>query len=279
MPRTVVITGCSTGFGHVTALHLARGGWRVFATVRQEAHMARLSDEAVSHGLEDRLIPLLCDITQQPSIDRLHQEVAKHTPVLDALVNNAGTGYPAPLELLPVSDLRAQLEVNLVGHLAVTQALLPLLKAARGTIVNVSSISGRVAYPINGAYSISKFGLEAMSDVLRLELAHFGVKVVVIEPGSSPTAIWETSLQRGRGLVDGASAYAPLAAAFEQLAAREAAGGFRPGLFADTVQRIIESPRPAARYPVPGSIAVLIALRRLLPDWLWDLGLRRFLRW
>ena len=278
---TVVITGCSTGFGRVTAAFLAERGWRVLATVRQEAQRAELLAEAAGRGYGDRLIPLICDITRPADVERLAQAVAAHGPALNALVNNAGTAYPGPLELLPVADLRAQLEINLLGHFAVTRALLPALKAARGMIINVSSVGGRVAFPLHGPYTMSKFALEAMSDVLRLELAPFGVKVVIIAPGASPTAIWDTSLGRAKAspMYAGLADYAPLAAAVERFARRGAAGGFPPELFARTVYRILNNRRPAAIYFVPRSAALVVAARRLAPDWLWDWAVRRILRW
>lgn len=198
MPKTMVITGCSSGLGRATALHFAALGWQVWATVRKEADLTSLLVEAMSQGWGERLVPVLCDITQAEQVARLARVVADATPTLDVLVNNAGTGYPGPLEFLPIADLRAELELNTLAHLAVTQALLPLLKPARGTLINVSSVGGRIVYPINGAYHMSKFALEAMSDALRVELAPSGVRVVIVEPGSSPTSIWTTSLERGQ---------------------------------------------------------------------------------
>jgi NAD(P)-dependent dehydrogenase (short-subunit alcohol dehydrogenase family) len=279
--KTVVITGCSSGFGRLAAHHLARHGWLVFATVRKQADQRALLTEAGSQRHRQCLHVVQCDITSAGDIERLRQAVSAQTHVLDALINNAGTGFPAPLELLPLDDLRAQFEVNLVGHLAVTQALLPALKAARGTIINVSSIGGRIAYPVNGAYHLSKFALEALSDSLRVELAPFGVKVVVVEPGSSPTGIWETSLQRGGELeltID-TQAYAPLVKAVRAAARSNLALGFPPQQFAEVVRRILENPNPAPRYAIPFWVGWIIALRRWLPDRLWDYGVRRVLRW
>jgi NAD(P)-dependent dehydrogenase (short-subunit alcohol dehydrogenase family) len=279
--KTILITGCSTGFGRATALYLAERGWRVVATVRQETHRAELSAQAAANGWPDRLLPILCDITQPAGVDCLAPAVAEHGPGLDALLNNAGTAYAGPLELLPLADVRAQLEINLFAHLAVTKALLPALKAARGTIINVSSIGGRMTFPINGSYHMSKFALEAMSDVLRLELAHFGVKVVIVAPGSSPTAIWDTALRRTHGspMFSDLGEYAALAAAIEQRARQSAAGGFPPELFSRLVLDILNSRRPAPIYFIPRSAGLIVAARRLVPDRLWDWAVRRMLRW
>lgn len=282
MPKTIVITGCSSGFGRVTALHLAQQGWRVFATVRKEADRESLLAEATNRGCAASLMPVLCDITNPEQVAALERTVAEATPRLDALLNNAGTAFPAPLELIALDELRSQLEVNVVGQVAVTQALLPLLKAARGTIINVTSVGGRVAMPVIGAYNASKFAMEALSDVLRVELAPFGVRVVVIEPGGSATAIWETSQNRAAGLTQqdaNHNPYAPLIATVQNYFNREAARGFPPQLFADTVLKILSQSHPRTRYPIPGQVGRMIRLRTLLPDWLWDRTLRRSLRW
>jgi NAD(P)-dependent dehydrogenase (short-subunit alcohol dehydrogenase family) len=281
VPQSVVITGCSSGFGRVTALHLAQHGWQVFATVRRETDRDDLLAEAQDLGCRERLAVLLCDITRDEQVRKLAAVLTGAAARLDALVNNAGASFPAPLELLPLDTLRAQLEINVVGQLAVTQALLPLLKAARGTIINVSSDSGRVVFPITGAYHMSKFALEAMSDALRIELAPFGVRVVVLEPGASLTAIWATSRQRalaGMTKID-TSAYLPLIEAVEQAADRRARAGFPPQAFAETVLKVLNSPHPHVRYAIPWQTGALIAFRRLLPDAGWDWLVRRALRW
>jgi NAD(P)-dependent dehydrogenase (short-subunit alcohol dehydrogenase family) len=244
--KTVVITGCSTGFGRVTALYLAERGWRVLATVRQEAHRAELLAEAEQAGLGDRLMPVVCDITRPDDVEHLARAVAENGSSLGALVNNAGTAYAGPLELLPLEEVRAQLEINLFAQLAVTKVLLPALKAARGTIINVSSIGGRVTFPLHGPYHMSKFALEAMSEVLRLELAPFGVKVVIVAPGSSPTAIWDTGLRRAHAspIFSDLGDYATLADAIERRAKQSAVSGFPPEVFARTVFHIVNNPGP-----------------------------------
>jgi NAD(P)-dependent dehydrogenase (short-subunit alcohol dehydrogenase family) len=279
MPRSIVITGCSSGFGRAAALRLVRAGWRVFATVRQDAHAANLSAES---GADALLHPVVCDITCAADLARLRSLVQSATERLDALVNNAGTGFPGPLALLPLDDVRAQLEINTVAQLGVTQALLPLLQAARGLLINVSSVGGRVTFPLNGAYHMSKWALEAMSDVLRVELAPFGVKVVVIEPGSSPTAIWDTSLNRAAdagGVRRDWGDYARLASSVERAARAGAAAGFPPEHFAVLLLRILNARRPRPRYVLGADAARLILLRRFLPDALWDWGVRRALGW
>src|SRR2546423_8763736 len=182
--RGVVVTGASRGIGAAIARDLAARSFRVFGTVRREQDGAPL--EAA------RVVPVLMDVTDAASIARARDEVTRALAgaPLAALVNNAGIPSAGPLELVPLDQLRHVLEVNLVGAVAVTQAFLPLLKAARGGIVNISSGAGRGALPFIGPYAASKFGLEAISDSLRRELSPFGVRVIVIEPGTFKTAIW-----------------------------------------------------------------------------------------
>jgi NAD(P)-dependent dehydrogenase (short-subunit alcohol dehydrogenase family) len=279
--KTIVITGCSSGFGRQTALYLANQGWQVFATVRKEVDQANLQEEAVKQDGQGQLTVLICDITRPDEIAALAQAVAAATFHLDALLNNAGTAFASPLELISLDDFRAQLEINVVAHLGVIQAFLPLLKTARGTIINISSISGRIATPIMGAYAASKFALEALSDTLRVELAPFGVKVVIIEPGSSPTSIWETGRQRAARKLEEQreGTYRQLLNIFEKLALNSARKGFPPQLVADAVLRILTSRHPRARYAVPLSARLGISLRQILPDRLWDRQLRRVLKW
>jgi len=279
--KTIVITGCSSGFGRQTALHLAQGGWQVFATLRQASDQADLLAESTRQSCQQYLTPVICDITRPEQVAALAQTVSTVTSHLDALLNNAGTAFGAPLELLALDDLRAQFEVNTVAQLGVIQAFLPLLKAARGVIINVSSLSGRIAFPLMGAYSASKFALEALSDALRVELAPFAVQVVLIEPSSSPTGIWRTSSSRAAVKLDEHrdGPYAPLLSVFEKIATRSSQVGFPPQLFAETVESILTTRRPRSRYIIPLSARLEIFLRRMLPDRLWDNQVRRALKW
>src|SRR5215213_5395948 len=178
---TVLVTGASTGIGEATVLRLKTLGFDAIGAVRKDADAERLEERGV------RTVRI--DVTDAGQIAAAREELGD-VP-LAGLVNNAGIAVAAPLEYLPIDRLRQQLEVNLIGQVAVTQALLPLLRAAAGRIVNVSSIGGRIALPLAGPYAASKFGLEAVSDSLRRELRHLGVDVVVIEPGGIKTPIWK----------------------------------------------------------------------------------------
>jgi NAD(P)-dependent dehydrogenase (short-subunit alcohol dehydrogenase family) len=191
----VLITGTSTGIGKATALHLDRLGFRVFATVRNENDAQALCAEA-----SERLVPLLMDVTDQASIDQAKEEVGQAVgdAGLAGLVNNAGVGFLAPLEFLPLDELRWMFEVNVYGLLAVTQAFLPLLRQKRGRIVNISSTASLFVAPFHGPYSAAKLGVNGLSNALRLELKPHGVQVSVVVCGSIKTPIWE----KGEHLAD-----------------------------------------------------------------------------
>jgi len=188
--KSVVITGASKGIGRAAALHMDQLGWRVFAGVRKDADAESLKREA-----SERLTPIMVDVTREETIISAAEQVTEIVgdAGLHGLVNNAGIAVPAPLEFIPIDELRWQLEVNLIGQVAVTQKLIPLLRQARGRIINMSSIAGRVVLPINSPYHISKYALEAMNDALRLELVPWDIEVVAIEPGAIKTPIWETT--------------------------------------------------------------------------------------
>ncbi|GHO88968.1 SDR family oxidoreductase [Dictyobacter formicarum] len=292
--QTILITGCSSGFGRCTALDLARRGWHVFATVRKEADSASLLEEAEQQRCRNNITPFLCDITQREQVEKLRDDIKEilqaeqqsasrgETPRLDALLNNAGTAYGGPIEIMPLEDVRAQFEINVFAHVGVTQLFLPLLKAARGKIIFVSSVSGRISVPVTGVYSASKYALEGLCDALRLELAPFGVRVSIIEPASSPTSIWKTSLQRSfehLGAAKDSSPYARLLKMAEKSATQSSQTGFPVQKFSDTVVRILDSSHPWARYSVPFSAALLILLRRFLHDLVWDCLIRLAMRW
>jgi NAD(P)-dependent dehydrogenase (short-subunit alcohol dehydrogenase family) len=265
----VVVTGASSGIGAAIARELASRGFRVFGTVR------RLADGQAL--VSARVVPVILDVTDGASIARARAEVEHAlagTP-LGALVNNAGIPAAGPLELFPLEELRRVLEVNLVGAVAVTQAFLPLLKAARGRIVNISSVAGRGALPFMGPYAASKFGLEAISDSWRRELVPFGVRVIVIEPGTFRTRIWEKvesmDLARYRGTV-----YAPVIERFRRGALRSAEQAPPPDRVARTVARALATRRPPLRVVVSAHSWVDRLVLRL-PDRLIDWVIARAL--
>ena len=194
---TVLISGCSTGIGRACALELDRRGYRVYAGVRKQDDARQLRDNA-----SDRLTPVMLDITDDGMVADVVQQVRDETGSrgLDALINNAGIVTAFPLEVLPIDELRRQFEVNVFGHLAVTQKCLGLLRKSRGRIINISSTSAFVAAPYVGAYAASKHALEALTDALRVEQRHFGITISLIEPGDVNTPIWQKSRQASDAL-------------------------------------------------------------------------------
>jgi NAD(P)-dependent dehydrogenase (short-subunit alcohol dehydrogenase family) len=236
-------------------MRLAAAGWHVYAGVRTPGEAP------------DGTAEVLLDVTDPEAIGRLRVDR------LDGLVNNAGIAVAAPLEDLPVAELRRQLEVNVVGQLAVTQALLPALRAAHGRVVLVGSIAGRSALPFLGAYAISKFALEAMADSLRLELRPDGIDVSLVEPGTIATPIWT----KPQPLADAVSErYRPRVEAFRTHAAARAAKAAPADRVAQAVEHALTASRPKTRYLVGRDARIRAAIERL-PDRLRDRVLSRAL--
>lgn len=257
-----VVTGASSGIGAATARALAAHGLHVLAGVRSQAAAEALRAE--------RIEPVPLDITDAAQIASLADRVAGDDRRLRALVNNAGATLTAPVEAVPLDDWRAHLEVNLLGQVAVTRALLPALgRGAR--IVNVSSAAGIVAGPTMAPYSTGKFALEGFSDALRRELAHLGIRVVVVQPGTVRTAIWSkgdaTTAALAEGMTEGQRLrYAPVLDAVARLSAAQRGRGVTADAAARVVLRAITAPRPRARYRVGADARLLATAARLLPD-------------
>ena len=267
MPRLALVTGASTGIGRACALHLSGLGFNVLAGVRDTA------------DAPDNLEPVRLDVTSESDVAAAAERVGGE---LHVLVNNAGIAVSGPVEVVPVEAWRRQLEVNLLGQVAVTRALLPAILRARGRVVNMSSIGGRVANPLFGPYSASKFALEAVSDALRREVAEHGVRVISVEPGGIATPIWDKGLDDGRRIMAGmpeeaARRYARLIPAVTKVAERLARDGLPPGAVAEVVGKAITSPRPRARYVVGRDAKVQAIAARLLPDAAMDALIRRAL--
>jgi NAD(P)-dependent dehydrogenase (short-subunit alcohol dehydrogenase family) len=258
----VVVTGASTGIGEATARHLRELGFEIFAGVRKQED----ADRVQAAGLN----PVMLDVTDGASIQRARAQVEGGR--LAGLVNNAGIAVSGPLEFIPVDEFRHQLEVNVVGQVAVTQAFLPALRASRGRVVNISSIGGRVALPLLGPYAASKFALEAVSDSLRRELRPFGVKVVVVEPGGIKTPIWDKGNQRADELMQGmpAEAMELYGGTVEKIRAesRKIAEerGLPPEAVAEVVGKALTTRRPKTRYLVGRDAKLRAAIAKRAPD-------------
>jgi NAD(P)-dependent dehydrogenase (short-subunit alcohol dehydrogenase family) len=281
---TALVTGASTGIGQATALRLARAGWTVLAGVRDDAAGTRLVAEAAEHGGGGSVEPIALDVTDARQIADAAARVAARDGSgpgrLDALVNNAGIGVGGPLELIAVDDVRRQLDVNVVGQVAVTQALLPALRAARGRIVFVSSVGGRVAMAFTAPYAASKHAIEAIGDALHVELRTSHVRVALVEPGSVATPIWD----KGRAEAERFDVpdelreqYGHIPHAIDRTLRSTGERGVPPEQVAETIERALTARRMRARYVVGRDARVMIAVRRLLPDLVFDRLARRAL--
>ena len=272
--NTVLVTGASTGIGEATARRMKAAGWEVFAAARKDADLERLRGEG--------LTPLKLDVTDAGSIAAAKAELGGRE--LHGLVNNAGVAVSGPIEHVPLDELRRQLEVNLVGQVAVIQAFLPNIREAKGRIVNVSSIGGRIALPLVGPYAASKFGLEAVSDSLRRELRPWGIHVSVIEPGAVVTPIWE----KGRETADRLEAemgeeaqarYGKLAARIRTETEKIPERGVQPDEVAKAIEQALTASRPKLRYVVGRDAKMRLRIKALVGDRRFDALIARTLGW
>jgi NAD(P)-dependent dehydrogenase (short-subunit alcohol dehydrogenase family) len=263
---TVLVTGASTGIGEAAVLHLRELGFDPVAGVRTDEDAERLGRSGI------RSIKL--DVTDTDQIAAARAEIGDGG--VAGLVNNAGIAVAAPLEFLPVEQLRKQLEVNLIGQVAVTQAFLPALRKARGRIVNISSIGGRVALPLLGPYAMSKFGLEAFSDSLRRELRTQGVDVIAVEPGGIKTPIWKKGNEVAAEMAEqipeeGRRLYGPMIAAVRKETVKiEQVRGLPPRAAAEVIGTALTAKRPRARYIVGRDAKQRAVAARVLPDRVMD---------
>jgi NAD(P)-dependent dehydrogenase (short-subunit alcohol dehydrogenase family) len=268
--KAILITGVSTGIGNAAARALVERGYQVFGSVRRQEDAERLQEE-----LGDHFTPLLFDVTDSAAITAAVKQVAEATGSegLYALVNNAGIVIPGPLKYMPLEDFRAHFDVNLFGLMDVTQQFLPLLGAAEnspyppGRIINISSTSGRVAYPFMGAYAATKHALEGFSDSLRRELMLYGVDVIVIQPGTTNTPIVHKFADQIRRYEE--TDYGHMFTMLEEQMADREKSGLPVSKVVEAIVTAVESPRPKARYAVPRKWLGSWILPRLLPDrWL-----------
>lgn len=269
----VVVTGASSGIGRACAMSLSEAGFMVFAGVRcrEDAESLRGS------GVE----PVLLDVCDRGSLEEAARFVGQYTarpgdPSKEVcLVNNAGISLTGPLELLPLEDLRRQLEVNLVGSLSATQAFLPLMRRSGGRVVFIGSMFGRLPVPFVGPYCASKFALEGLSGSLRLELKPWGIPVSVVEPGVVNTPIWDKYDDFTDRLLSqlpeaGRRLYERRLSAARSFALESGKAGIPPGRVGKTVVRCLTSSRPRTHYPVGLEARLSAAGSRLLPPWLLD---------
>ncbi len=271
--RVILVTGCSSGIGRATALEAAGRGHRVFASARRVADLAELD------GVEN-VTTLALDVTDPGSIAAGVEGVLSRAGRVDALVNNAGFGQYGSVEEVTLDEWRAQFEVNLFGAIAAIQAVLPSMRGrGSGTIVNVSSVSGRVSVPFAAPYSASKHALEAVSDALRVELFPFGIRVVLVEPGPIETRFTDRARSMVAPLLARPGPYREIYRLAERAMDAEFQRGRQPAsVVARVVIGAIESGKPRPRYPVGLMPRALFPLKTALPDGWLDGLMRRALR-
>jgi len=260
---SVLITGASRGIGRAIAERLAGTGWDVNAGVRR-------ADDAPAG-----VTPVILDVTDAEQVRALDSALPAE---LDAVVNNAGVVVDGPLEAITMADLRRQLEVNVVGQLAVTQAVLPRLRSSQGRIVFISSVSGRIATPWTGAYNASKFALEGMADSLRIELRPWKIKVILVEPAATDTALWQDALTQLEATTSAMSdEHRRLYAGHVKGMTRTTKMIQKQAVPAEHVVRAVERAlndrRPKARYPVGAPAKVQLVMDAVTPTPIMDASL------
>jgi NAD(P)-dependent dehydrogenase (short-subunit alcohol dehydrogenase family) len=271
--KVVLITGCSSGIGHATALRLVKAGYLVYATARRPETLADLA------GAGCRTLAL--DVTDEGSMVRAVQHIEAEHGAVDVLVNNAGYSQSGAVEEIGVEEMRKQFETNVFGMMRLVQLVLPgMRRQGAGRIINLSSMGGKLTFPGGGVYHASKHALEALSDALRFEVRGFGVDVVVIEPGLIRTGFSTAAVEAMQANRDTGALYAE----FNQTVARATQEVYEKGFLAklagtpDDVAKVIEralrARKPRARYTVTGSAKLLLAQRRLMSDRAWDAFLR-----
>lgn len=268
----VLVTGASSGMGKACALRLAQAGYTVFAGVRKERDAQMLQREGSSN-----LIPVILDVTNDQTIAEAFRII--HNRVGDAglagLVNNAGIGVTAPMELVPLDELRHQFDVNVIGQVAVTQAFLPLIRAARGRIITVGSVGGKITLPYGGPLCSSKYAIESINDALRMELRPWGIHVVLVAPGSIHTPAVDKLVSDSEAMVstfspEGKARYAASYMGFVRAFLKLEEEGVGPEVMAETVYRALTARHPKTRYPVGPKSRLLAFLGTWLPGGILD---------
>jgi len=272
--KAVIITGASSGIGEASAKWIAREGARVVLVARRRERLDELKRQIQSTG--GQALGIGADITSPEDRSRIINETLEAFGSIDGLVNNAGYGQRGPIELVSIDKIRANFETNLFSLIALTQLVIPIMrKQQSGRIVNISSVAGRVARPLSSVYDATKHALEAISDGLRGELAPFGIKVVVIEPGFILTEFLDTATERARDIFEHQSVYSAL---FEGTAAGYARLRKMAGTSDDIAKLVmiaLTASKPRARYAAPRHAKLALFMKRLLPQSLFDYVLSR----
>jgi NAD(P)-dependent dehydrogenase (short-subunit alcohol dehydrogenase family) len=271
--KAALITGCSSGIGRATALRLAGAGWKVYATARRPETLTELAEA----GCET----LALDVTEEQSMAAAVAQVEQAEGAIGVLINNAGYSQSGAIETVPLDAVRRQFETNVFGLVRLTQLVLPKMRAQRwGKIVNVGSMGGKLSFPGGGHYHATKHALEAISDAMRYELAGFGIDVILLEPGLITTEFGETATASMADVeLAGDDPYATFNATVGAVTKGAYEGPMRllgggPDRVAKTIERALRRGHPPARIKITPSAKVTIAIRRLMPDRLWDAAMR-----
>ena len=272
--QVVIVTGASAGIGEAASRRLAAEGAIVVMAARRRERIEALKQELESAG--GRALAWVADVTSESDRQQLIQQTMRAFGRIDGLVNNAGYGQRGPIELVPVEAIRENFETNLFSLIALTQLVIPIMREQRsGRIVNISSVAGRIARPLSSVYDATKHALEAISDGLRGELAPFGIKVVIIEPGFITTEFLGVATENARPIIENAGPYTEsfekLSGAIQRL--RKLAG--KPEDIADVIFKALAASNPKTRYAAPGHARFALAVKRLLPSRLFDYVLSR----
>jgi NAD(P)-dependent dehydrogenase (short-subunit alcohol dehydrogenase family) len=271
MAGAIVISGASTGIGRACAVRMAEKGYDVFAGVRKPEDGEALRSDS------DRIVPVILDVTDQATIDATAATVREAVGErgVAGLVNNAGITVQGPVEFVPLDDLRRQLEVNVIGQVALIQALLPLIRTAEGRIVNVTSVGGRVAHAFLSPYAASKYAMEAITDAMRRELRPWGIHVAAIEPGAIKTEIWRKGEETADDMLEqlgpeGLRLYGEPLQNVRKVAKRFGERGDPPEAVADKIEHALTARRPHTRYLIGREAKIQVALTTVLPDRAFD---------
>lgn len=264
--KVAVITGTSSGIGLLSAIELATRGYRVVATMRNLQKRERLDVAAKAAGITDKLDVRHLDVTSTDSIPETTASILRDFGRIDVLVNNAGFPMAGFAEDILLPELREQFETNFFGHVAVTKAVLPTMRAQRsGHVIMISSISGRAAQPSLSCYSSSKFALEGWTESLRLELHSVGIRVVLIEPGAYDTDIWERNARLGKGAIDGSSPNLDRARRFRDYVQSGSIKKRDPREVARLVATVAADPKPKLRYVIGHDAHIQLLLKTFTP--------------
>jgi NAD(P)-dependent dehydrogenase (short-subunit alcohol dehydrogenase family) len=263
--KVALITGSSSGFGLLTAVELAKRGYKVVATMRDTARRGRLDEALGAAGLKDSVDVRRMDITDQGTLFATIEQIIKYHTRIDVLVNNAGFAMAGFAEDMRYAEIRQQFETNFFGHVAVTKSVLPVMRAQKaGHIIMVSSISGLVAQPVVSTYSASKFALEGWSEALRIETHSLGVRVVLVEPGAFATDIWDRNVKVGAFALDPKSPNHERGGRYSQFVKTQVTKA-DPTIVSTLIADIADNPNPRLRYVVGRDAKMQLWLKRLLP--------------